>query len=106
MWFVKGQWGVLFGASIFMFQITFSSVGGCGGPEMFCGLEMIKLLCGCSVAYVDGLESGDPEMFCGSEMVKLLCGCSVAYVDGLGSVDGSDMLSVAPIPMTLSFHEV
>ena len=48
--------GVLFGVGIFMFQMTFSSVGCCGGPEMFYGPEMVKLLCGYSAAYVDGLK--------------------------------------------------
>ena len=62
--------------------------GGCGGPEIFCGFDMVELLCVCSVAYVDGLPSGDSEMLCGPEMVKLLCDWGVACVYGLESGEG------------------
>ena len=73
MWFVKGAMGVLFGLGIFMFWMTFSFVGGYGGPEMFCGPEMVELLCGCSVAYVDGLGSGDGESMLMGLICCLLC---------------------------------
>ena len=72
---------MLFCVGIFMFQMTFSSAGGCGGPEMFCGPEMVKLMCDYGAAYVDG-----------PEMVKLLCDCGAAFVDGLANGDGESLL--------------
>ena len=42
---VRGSMRLPFKVGIFVFQMTFSSVGCCGGPEMFCGLEMVELLC-------------------------------------------------------------
>ena len=62
-WFVQGVMGVLFCVGIFMFQMTFSSIGGYGGPEM------VKLLCDCGAAYVHGLANGDGE----SMLVGLIC---------------------------------
>ena len=39
------QWWVPFKEGIFMFWTTFGQVSGCDGPEMFCGPEMVELLC-------------------------------------------------------------
>ena len=52
-----------------MFWMTFSSVSGYGGPEMFCGPEMVGLLCDWDVACVYGLESGEG----GSVLMGLMC---------------------------------
>ena len=61
--------GVSFKVGIFMFQTAFGSVSGCSGPEMYCGPEIIELLCDSDVACVYGLESGEG----GSVLMGLMC---------------------------------
>ena len=38
--------------------MTYSSSGGCGGPEIFDGPAIVEIVCGCGIVCVDGLEKG------------------------------------------------
>ena len=49
------------------------SFGGCVGPEMIDGPEIVELLCGCGGACVDGLEKGESVSVLMGQICCLLC---------------------------------
>ena len=65
--------GVSFKVGIFMFWTTFGCITGCGGPELFCGPEIIELLCDWGGMCVYGLESGQGGSVLMGLMSCLLC---------------------------------
>ena len=68
----EGQWGRGFGVGILLLQMTSSSFGGSGGPEICDGPEIIELLCGCGVVCVKGLVNGDSVSVSMGQMCCLL----------------------------------
>ena len=69
----EGQWGRGFGLGILLLQMTSSSFGGSGGPEMSDGPEIVELWCGCGVVCVDGLVKSDSVSVLMGQMCCLLC---------------------------------